>query len=426
MRRTGSLSSATERARPRILFLPQYLPWPPPLVGAQLRLQAILEQLMEIGDVAIAAAADAELFASWPATRSVSRAFVVQPDPPRPGGRNGDVLAVVRALVPSAVPYELWQRRPRTLHHCLRRLRDEGAIDVVWAARTWMAEVARGAGFRRIVVDVDDFEAPVWRDELTAGRFGRRTPLVQWMTRRLARYEAHLANRFAVVVTSRPTDVERFSADVRHRVLCVPNGTVLPDVTTSFTSYGRETLFVGALDYAPNIDAVRWLVEQVWPCLRDQGSDARLTVAGRGPADPEIKSLASSGALTLVESPLDLAPLYAAADLVVAPMRSGAGTKLKVMEAMAHGRPLVATTEAIVGIGGTPDVHLVVADDAKEFARAIIRLHGDAAARETLGTRAIGFARQYFGWSAGAPTVRRAIRAALHSEGTAQSTETQV
>lgn len=134
-------------------------------------------------------------------------------------------------------------------------------------------------------------------------------------------------------------------------------------------------LFVGTLDYLPNEDAVRWLGAAIAPRLRRLMPNVRIVVAGRAPEDLR-RRMALDGIEHLC-APDDLREAYAEAGVVIAPLRGGGGTKLKVLEAWLHGRPVVATSHALRGLSAVPDRHALVADDADALATACARVLRD-------------------------------------------------
>ena len=131
-------------------------------------------------------------------------------------------------------------------------------------------------------------------------------------------------------------------------------------------------LFIGTLGYLPNGDAAWFLCREVLPALRRlTGRSIVIDLAGAGDASA-LQDLARDPAITLHGYVDDLAPLYAAADMAVVPLRAGGGTRIKLLEAFAYGVPVVATTLAAEGIAVTHNEHLLLADDAESFARACL------------------------------------------------------
>ena len=144
----------------------------------------------------------------------------------------------------------------------------------------------------------------------------------------------------------------------------------------------RTILFVGSLDYAPNEDAILWFGSAVLPILRRLVPDVRVIAAGRGNAALSVRLDAMR--IGMVHDPDDLRPLYEECALVVAPVREGGGTKLKILEALLYERPLVATQHATRGLATVSGKHLLVADRPKAFAEACAAVLTDRALAERL------------------------------------------
>jgi glycosyltransferase involved in cell wall biosynthesis len=144
---------------------------------------------------------------------------------------------------------------------------------------------------------------------------------------------------------------------------------------------GKEIrlLFVGTLNYAPNEEAVRDILRDLLPELGKSEPGWHLSIVGRH-ASPELESMLKATAqVELLVDVVDIAACYAAAQIVLVPLRAGGGTKLKTLEAFAHRRPLVSTQQGVRGLDAVAGQHYLPANDAKQFAAAILQLAGDPA-----------------------------------------------
>lgn len=156
-------------------------------------------------------------------------------------------------------------------------------------------------------------------------------------------------------------------------------------------------LFVGALDYEPNAEAVEWFVREVWPLLRAEQPSARVRLVGRG--DQHVSWVGSVEGVELVGPVEDLGAELRAADVSVVPIRVGAGTRLKVVEALANHLPLVTTTVGCEGIEVRDGEHALVVDDPPGFAAACVRLLRDGELRQRLADRGSELFAQRYDWS---------------------------
>jgi glycosyltransferase involved in cell wall biosynthesis len=162
-------------------------------------------------------------------------------------------------------------------------------------------------------------------------------------------------------------------------VSVVPNAVRPPASEGADSAAPHDLLFVGNLSYAPNADGARWLCAEVLPLL----ADATVALVGSRPTS-DVRRLESDGRVTVAADVPDVAPWYRAASVAVAPLRQGGGTRIKILEALAHWRPVVATTLGARGLGvAGRDGPVLTEDTAAGFASACRRLldDGDAAAR---------------------------------------------
>jgi glycosyltransferase involved in cell wall biosynthesis len=166
------------------------------------------------------------------------------------------------------------------------------------------------------------------------------------------------------------------------RVYVLPNGvdaqqfspTAITKVRQSAGSPApkQSLLFVGSMDFYPNIDAVTWFARDIWPEISQKHPELQFVIAGRKPPQ-EVRKLASDR--VVVTGTVDeVLPLYASAVAAVVPLRMGSGTRLKILEAMAAGVPVVSTHLGAEGIDVMHNVHLFLADSAAETRAAIDRI----------------------------------------------------
>jgi polysaccharide biosynthesis protein PslH len=195
-----------------------------------------------------------------------------------------------------------------------------------------------------------------------------------WNIRTIARLERSVAaDPLATRVAVSRSDAERLRA---HAV--VSNGAPKVDAVTPVPAVGT-VIFVGSLSYAPNADAVAWWRDEIAPLVR---SRLQLTVAGFGaPADFDMSGLDYRGAVA------DLADLYREAALVVVPLRQGSGSRIKILEAFAHGRPVLSTMLGAAGLDLVPGNQFVAADTPADFAERVDELLSDLPKRRELARR---------------------------------------
>jgi len=275
-----------------------------------------------------------------------------------------------------------------------------------------MGEMAKSAGIGRIIVDIDDFEGVLMVDRLRASAAYRRKPLHEIQARGLRRYERSLTRRFAAVCISKAED-RRLLDNGPAAVHVVPNGVEIPRSPRGVTERAGNILFVGTLWYQPNIDSLRHFIIDVLPRIRGVFPEVSLTVAGRGPVSDELRALLKGAAAELHESPPTLDALYDAAAIAVAPLQTGGGTSIKVLESLAHAVPTVATSTAVRGLDLVPGRHLAVADTPADFAAACIALLREPQQARVMGRSGREEVERRFSWESAGMRARAALEQLL-------------
>ena len=168
----------------------------------------------------------------------------------------------------------------------------------------------------------------------------------------------------------------------------------------------HDLVFVGGFRHPPNVDAVRWFVEEVFPHIRLRLPELRFHCIGSH-VTPEIEALAAHPGVVVHGHVPDIAPYMDGCRIGLAPLRYGAGVKGKVNLSMAHGQPVVATSCAVEGMHLQPGRDVLVADDAHAFADAVLELYEDGVLWNTLAQNGLRNVAEHFSLDAARETVRR-------------------
>jgi polysaccharide biosynthesis protein PslH len=196
----------------------------------------------------------------------------------------------------------------------------------------------------------------------------------------------------------------------RDTVHVVPNGVDIPASEAIVDEAPTSTLsLTGALDYQPNIEAVRYAATAIWPRILAATPNARFVIAGRNPT-AEIRALATHPGIELQANVPDMAAIIGQSWVSLAPMQSGVGIKNKVLEAWACARPVVLTTLATNGLIMPPDHASLVRDHPDTIAAAVIRLFNDADERRQLGQSARETVQRHFTWASAAARIDALLR----------------
>jgi sugar transferase (PEP-CTERM/EpsH1 system associated) len=320
-----------------------------------------------------------------------------------PLGLPGAPLGLAHALWDSRPLQVLLYRRGGALAR-VRELVARERFDVVHAQL-----VRTGAYWPRedgppVVLDLIDALS-----ENFARRAARDRGPLAWASavegRRLARYEQELVARAASTLVVAEPD-RRLLGHPRVRV--VPNGV---DMATFPRSRAERTpgriVFGGNLGYFPNVDAARWLVDEILPAVRATVPDATVHLAGARPS-AAVRALATHPGVSLRADAPAMAPEIASGAVTVIAMRSGSGLQNKVLEAMAVGTPVVTTPQVASALLARENEHLLLGTTAAELAAATSALLRDPARAAAMADAAHALVAAHYTWEASAAGVERA------------------
>jgi len=156
-------------------------------------------------------------------------------------------------------------------------------------------------------------------------------------------------------------------------------------------------LFCGALDYSPNVDAVDWFADEIWPRIHQAMPEAVWTIIGKSP-DARAERWKTVPGVDFIGEVPDVRPFYQSSWLQVVPLRIGGGTRLKIVESLGMGCPVVSTTLGAQGLDLTDQVDLVLADDAASFAEKTVTLLQSEDSRRRLEEKGLATVRQAYRW----------------------------
>jgi sugar transferase (PEP-CTERM/EpsH1 system associated) len=305
-------------------------------------------------------------------------------------------IARVRSLVGLAArePLTLAYYRDAGLHRFVADTVRTRRVDTAVVFCAAMAQYVTRVPALRMLIDFVDVDSAKWSDYAQA----RRWPL-SWLYRREAqtllafeRSVAHRAARAFFVTDAEVALWRRVAPDLADKASALGNGVDTEYFTPSFTSdspFAAGSLpivFTGAMNYWPNVDAVRWFANEVLPALRTRFPSAHFTIVGMNPS-PVVTALAGDG-VTVTGTVADVRPYLRHAAVVVAPLRIARGIQNKILEAMAMGCAVVASHACVAPIDAVPGRDLIAATEPAEFVAALARLLEQPAHARAVGERA--------------------------------------
>lgn len=378
----------------RILHLSPWFPYPLD-TGSRTRVYHLLKALAERHRITMLSLdpqgwAPAQVDAVAP---FCERAQVIARDP----FRRGRLRTATRFLSPNPVvadPFPELLRLARELHAAQ-------PFDAVIAATVVMAPYALALPAVTRVLEEHN-SGTRWMAERYHAQTAPLQRLRCWVSwRKSVRYEARLFPRFDLVTMVSEQDAaasRALVAEGKPPVAVFPNGVDCAQWRPGLADAEPDTLiFSGALSYHANYEAMHFFLGQVYPLIRAGHPAVRLRITGKAEG-VDLSALPLDDSVSFTGFVDDIRPEIAQAQVSVVPIRSGGGTRLKILEAMALGTPVVATHKGAEGLEVTGGEHLLLADDPQQFAQRTIRLLSDHDLRRRLAANARRLVEQQYDW----------------------------
>lgn len=279
----------------------------------------------------------------------------------------------------------------------IRRAIEKHNPDVVHICFPQMAHYVEACAGVPVVMDTLDVALQgVFRRAMSARHiWAKAYYLMQWLF--WVSYEARWFPLFGKVLTVTRQDAAALNMvlpdlDVYANAIAVDIEPHMAPVLDTTARIG----FLASFGHQPNVDAALYFAESILPLIRKRMPDAEFVVAGRNP--PSVLQHAEDQGITCLGFVEDVSAFYGSVDVVVAPIRYGGGIKIKVLEAMACGKPVVTTSVGAEGVVETGEEALLVADDPAEFAEAVVALLSDDQRRASQGEQARQVIERRFSW----------------------------
>jgi len=248
----------------------------------------------------------------------------------------------------------------------------------------------------------------------------RRIPLqtifTKWIfkleAKRLAQYEREVYDYFEIQTIISEQDAEALGTLPNQPVLCIPNG-----VSKSFLNFSTDKLpafdiiFVGNLNYPPNVQAVKYILDKILPKAKENGYAWKFLAAGAGPSKQLVDNIDANSQASLLANVADIREAYCAGKVFVAPMQIGTGLQNKLLEAMALGIPCVTTPLANNALKALKNEEIIIADSVEEFVKNIHFLLTNEKS-ERIGTKGKQLVLRNFNWGNSTEILAKAIQKA--------------
>ncbi len=310
--------------------------------------------------------------------------------------------------------YERWVHKLPQFQRALERVCERWRPDAVVVEFAQMGYFNVPVGIP-VILDAHNAEHEIIERMARVDRSLSRRVYSRINAAKLRREEAAIAAGVDAVAVTSERDRVLFEQLVPGlRPVVVPNGVDASEFQSDTpASEASGILFFGALDYFPNADAVRFFRREVWPRLRGAHPDLQWRIVGRLPP-ADIEAFGREPGIEVAGFVDDLREWIDRSVVVVVPLRAGSGTRLKVLEAMAMGRPVVSTSLGVEGLDVVEGRELLIADDPVEFAQAVGRLLDSGELSDLLGANARALVEATYDWRQCADRFDELIRSVAH------------
>jgi len=380
--------------RLRILVLDEAIPFPPN-AGKPARTWNLLRRLARRHSICLLCYGNADSPAAL-AVRNVGiRLCLVKPKPDRKG------LSLYLRLffnLFSSLPFSVVKHYSRRFQKALHRLLQE-RWDLIQCEWTPYAQFIRRAGPVPTLIATHNVESHILarRAGNVSHPVARTFFLMQ--QQKMRRFEQRVLRRASAVTAVTGPEVKTMSDWGVRPLAVIPNGADLASLSSNFgAERNGELLFLASLDWYPNVDALTYFIQEVFPIVRTRWPDVRLRIVGRKPSKILKGQFSGLPGIDFVGEVEDVRSYLASAAVIVVPLRIGAGSRIKILEALAAGKAVVSSSVGAEGLEVISGTHLLIADSPEDFALAIDQFLASEGLRRRLGARGKELVRDRYGW----------------------------
>lgn len=398
----------------KILFLTQLFPYPP-VCGGTIRSWNVLKRLAERHEVTLAALVRGEL-GSYDCVNDICRA-VHGVNVHRSGLLN---LCYAASGLIRRKPFIVIRDHVQEMQDLVNRLTSGIGFDLIYVDHLQMAQYVRREHAHGLILDEHNVEWRILKRIAATARRGRRI-FAELESRKLRDYELRACERFDKVITVTEEDRKALCADnPRLNNLCtVPIGVDLQEFSpVRLSANARAIVSIGTMSWPPNIDAVMYFARDIYPLVKQEEPKTRLVVAGSKPPKSVLNLCVDDSSIVVTGYVPDISALAEQAAVFVVPLRSGSGMRVKILNALAMGLPVVTTSLGCEGIDAMDGRDILIADDPSAFASAVVRLLRDPDERFRLGTNGRRLIEEKYSWESIYPILDAAVETIAESQQT--------
>lgn len=300
----------------------------------------------------------------------------------------------------SCKPFNVHNFNILQMFDALKSVLEKRSYDLVQVEDVIMAQyVLREMGNAYRILDMHNVESNLMERYADNERNFFKRVYAIITAKKLKKYEIAVASQFDRLLVCSKDDQNLLKHNgIQVNVQVVPNGVdcnyyqYLP-----FNSSSKDIVFVGTMNYHANVSGVHYFVKQILPLILKKSPETHFYIVGKNPSK-SVSDLCSSN-ITVTGVVSDVREYLRKARVVVAPLLVGGGTRLKILEAMACGRPVVSTSIGAEGIGAEHGKQIMMTDRSEDFAHCVLKLLTDSMLCENLGKFGYDFVLNRYNWS---------------------------
>lgn len=282
--------------------------------------------------------------------------------------------------------------------------------DMLFGQLVRVAEYIRHKDIPKAIDYQDVFSYGIKRRRDIAGFLTR--PVFNMEYKRLCRYEAAVFDEFDVKTIISQPDRDLIPHPKKEEILIIPNGVDHDFFKPSQEEKRYDIVFTGNMSYAPNVNAVDYLANEILPLVWKQLPEAKMYIAGATP-DPKVKKAACDR--IIVSGWLDdIRDAYAQSRVFIAPMRIGTGLQNKLLEAMSMGLPAITSPLANASLGAKPNEEILIGSNAEELAQHIVTLLTDKNKATQIAQNGYNFTNRVYDWGSATEKMEDAMKQQLN------------
>ncbi|MEW5734591.1 MAG: glycosyltransferase family 4 protein [Thermodesulfobacteriota bacterium] len=392
----------------------------PPETGKRIRTGQLLRHLAKRHEIVFACRYHEETGPPRPNALEELGIRLVSVDHPVRRKKGLLFAAALMAGLLSRHPYSVASHKSLAMKGRVAEELAQAPFDLVHCEWTPYIENLPAGPAPALCLSAHNVESQVWERMAAAETNPLKKAFLFLQYKRWFAFEKAIIPRFDAVCAVSENDRETFSRwTASEKVFLVENGVD----GEYFAPAGPEPVrplslvFSGSMDWRPNVDAALWFLEKIFPLIRKRYPEATFTIAGRRP-DPALREAAGRSKGVLVTGTVeDMRPFLAAAQVIVVPLRSGGGSRLKILEALSMQKPVVSTAVGAEGLRVTDGKDILLADRPQDFADAVMRLFSDASECRSLGENGRGLVQESYRWQALAGEMEKAWEHAASAGG---------